>query len=105
MDNMENWIWGVIVLPVVIGVFKSELASLWTAWSVYHARPFDDDGNPDTIFNCEVFNGSNGEWVPVKIVGYRMSLNKNKRGVWVEYENGTKERIPLVKWANVRVRT
>jgi hypothetical protein len=101
---MNEWMVGAVVLPVLAGIFKNELGGLWKAWSVYKARPFDNDRDPDTPSTCELFNASSGLWEPVEIERYRMSLKKGERGVFLRYPDGTREKISLVEWAGMRKR-
>lgn len=101
---MNEWLIAAVVLPVVAGIFKTELRNLWKAWSVYRARPFDEDRDPNTPSTCELFNGAAGTWEPIEIEKYQMSLKKGNRGVFVKYPNGEREKVSLVDWADMRKR-
>jgi len=104
MENiMNNWIIGVIILPVVVGLFKAEIGKILTAWNVYRLRAFDTDGNPATSDKVQLLNGATGQWGDAWIK-YRFSLSARKRGVYITYPDGGKEKVTLLTWATWRKR-
>lgn len=101
---MNEWIIGAVLLPVIAAVFKKEIGGLWKAWSIYRARPFDEDRDPNTPSTCQVLNGATGKWGDIIIEQYVMSLKKSKRGVYLKYPTGEREKISLLDWADMRKR-
>lgn len=94
----------VLIIPVVLGFFKTEIANLITAWNVYRKREFDRDGDPDSPDKAQLLNGSTGQWGDITIEKYVFSLNSAERGVYVLYPDGGRERISLINWAKMRKR-
>lgn len=104
MDTlMNNWLIAAILFPVAAGFFKTEIGNLLKAWSVYRSRAFDVDGNPATSGRAQIMNGATGVWVDVTLV-YKFSLSAKKRGVYLTYPNGAKEKVGLMVWAGFRKR-
>ena len=101
----ENWLWCMIILPVMIGLFKAEIGKLFTVWNIYRLRAFDLDGDPNTKDNVEVLCGATGAWRKVIIEKYVWSLSTARRGVYLKYPNGTKEKVSFLVWATLRKRT
>ena len=98
--NSENvtWLWAVVLLPVLIGIFKSELGKLFTIWNVYRLRAFDADGNPDTSDKVQVLNGATGKWGNAIIEKYVFSLSSRRRGVYLLYPDGGREKVGYILW-------
>ena len=101
---MNNWIVAAIILPVLINIFKAEIGGLFTAWNVYRLRAFDADGNPATSDRVQILCRATGEWVDATIK-YKFSLSTKKRGVYLRYPDGGREKIGLIAWANLRKRS
>jgi len=102
---MNEVLIGMIVIPVVVGIFKTEIFNFFKAWSIYRARPFDKDRNPNTPDSCQVLCTATGKWISITILKYVMSFDKVKRGVYIRYYNQTEEKLSLIDWANMRKRT
>lgn len=100
---MNHWIVAVIILPVLAGVFKTEIGNLLTAWNVYRLRAFDADGNPATSDRVQILCGATGRWVDATIK-YKFSFSAKTRGVYVRYIDGGREKIGLIAWAKLRKR-
>jgi len=99
-----NWWWATILLPVLIGFFKTEIGKMVTAYNVYRLRAFDVDGDPTTSDKAQLLNDATGKWSDIIIEKYVFSLSARKRGVYIRYPDGGKEKVPLVKWAGMRKR-
>jgi len=97
MEQNISWIWGVIVLPVVIGLFKAELGRIWNAYSVYKNRMF----NVGDI--AEIQRGGTGQWDSVEILSYIFNLSADA-GVLLKYSDGSKEPMSLSDWGALRKR-
>ena len=93
----ENWIWGMIVLPVAIGLFRAELGRIWNAYSVYKNRIF----NVGDI--AEIPSGSSGRWVKVEILSYVFNLSADA-GVLLKYSDDAEEPMSLSDWGAMRKR-
>lgn len=100
----KEWLWAMVILPVIIGFFKTEISNLLTAWNVYRLRAFDMDGNPETSDVVEMLNGAKGEWEPAIIKKYKFWAGSKKRGVYIEYPDGGEEKISFLTWASIRKR-
>jgi len=100
-----NWLWAIVILPVVAGFFKAEIGKLFTAWNVYRLRAFDADGNPATSDKVQILNVATGEWGDVTIKRYVFSLSSRTRGVYLEYPDGGHEKVSFLLWATFRKRT
>jgi len=104
MDGlMNNWLVAAIIFPVVAGFFKTEIGNLLKAWSVYHLRAFDVDGNPATSDRVQILCDATGKWVDAKIQ-YRFSFSAKKRGVYLMYPDGGREKVSFLTWAGLRKR-
>lgn len=105
MEKMANdWILALVILPVLVGFFKQEIGDFLTAWRVYRLRSFDADGNPATSDVVQILNGATGEWGDAMIEKYVFSLNPKKRGVYLIYPDGGREKVSLLAWADFRKR-
>ena len=101
---MNNWLVVAIVLPLVIGFFKTEIGNLIIAYNVYRLRAFDADGNPDTEEPVQILNGATGEWGDVVVERYRFWAHKKERGVYLRYPDGGREKVSFLAWAGWRKR-
>ena len=108
MQLNNSYLLGVILVPALTAIFKKEMGAFLTAWDVYRSRSFDADRDPNTPDRCQLQVGATGEWKDILIERYSMSLNKNKRGVYIRHllDNGqtAQEKIPLLTWAEMRKR-
>lgn len=107
--NMEtaatlNWFWAIIVLPMLIGMFKTEIGRIIRAWNVHRLREFDLDGNPGTENVAQILNVATGKWNDVVIECYRFTLSAKTRGIYLRYPDGGKEKVSYLTWANFRKR-
>jgi len=102
---MNEYIIGMVLIPVVIGLFKTEVSNIFRAWRIYVARPFDKDRNPNTSDTCQILCTSTGKWIDITILKYVMSFSAGKRGVYIKYSNKSEEKLSLLDWANMRKRT
>ena len=92
----NNWFIGIILIPVVIGIFKSEIGRLFTSWNIYRLRIFDVDGDPNTPDQVQLFSG--GKWNTVVIVKYCMWVRTSSRGVHIKYSNGSVRKFSFLEW-------
>ena len=100
----NNWLLAAIVLPVLVGMFKAELGKLITSYNVYRLRSFDMDGNPGTEDRVQLLNGATGQWGDAVIEKYVFSMSAKKRGVYLRYPDGGREKVSLLAWAGWRKR-
>lgn len=94
----------ILIVPVGLAFFKNEIGNLFKAWGVYRLRAFDQDGNPATSDKAQLLNGATGQWGDIVIEKYVFSISARKRGVYIRYPDGGREKIMLVNWANMRKR-
>ncbi len=104
MTPKFDWIWLTFVFPVLIGFFKNEIGKLIVAYNVYRLRKFDLDGNAATTDEVELLNNATGMFEKVIVKKIVFSLSSKRRGVFLEYPGGEKEKISLVNWAEMRKR-
>ena len=102
---IDNYVVAAIVLPAIVAVFKTQITNLFTAWSIYHLRTFDLDGNPDTPDKVQIMHRDTGEWIDVIIEKYLFWSTAKKRGVYLLYPDGGRERVSFIVWAGFRKRT
>ena len=95
---MTDWMWVVVVAPIVVGFFKKEIGTLFTATVVYLRREFNKG---DVV---RLHNPATGGWGDVVITDYKFHISGSKRGVYVRHADGGIERIPLVVWGGMRKR-
>jgi hypothetical protein len=106
MDTLPiHWLWTLVIFPIIIAFFKNEIGNVLTAWKVYRLRSFDVDGNPTTEDRVQLLNGATGEWGDAVIEKYVFSLNAKRRGVYLRYPDGGREKVGLLDWAGFRKRT
>ena len=101
---MQSWGMAAVIIPLIMAFFKKEIGGLITAYFLFRKREFDRDGKPETSEKVQLLNGATGQWGDITIVKYEFSFNATKRGVYVEYLDGGKERISFIKWSNMRKR-
>jgi len=106
--NLESvtgsWLWVMVLLPVLVAIFKTELGKIFTAWNIYRLRAFDLDGNPGTEDQLQLLNGATGEWSDAIIEQYVFTLSSKTRGVYLRYPDGGREKVSLITWAGFRKR-
>ena len=100
-----NWLWAVVVLPVLVGIFKAEIGKLFTVWNIYRLRAFDKDRDPNTPDQVELLNEATGQWGKVTIQRYIFCVSAARRGVYLLYLDGGKEKVSFLVWASFRKRT
>lgn len=106
MDAIQNdWFLMIVILPVIIGFFKKEIGDFLTAWKAYRLRSFDADGNPNTSDRVQILCGATGTWVDAIILKHVFSLSPKKRGVYIMYPDGGREKIGWLVWITLRKRT
>jgi len=103
-DFTANWVMVAIILPVLAGMFKAEIGNLIKVWNIYRLRSFDEDGNPATSDRVQILNGATGVWGDAIIEKYVFSLSSKKRGVYLLYPDGGKEKVGFLTWAGFRKR-
>jgi len=103
--DINNWLLAVVILPILASIFKSEIGKFFTAWSIYRLRWFDSDGNPKTSQNVQILNEMSGEWIDATIIQYKFTISNKKRGVYLLYPDGGREKLSFIKWADLRKRT
>ncbi|WP_353258518.1 hypothetical protein [Prochlorothrix hollandica] len=109
MDLQINaFLLGSILVPLLAGLFKSEIIGIYQTWALYNVRPFDEDRNPNTPDRCQLHSAATGQWSDITIEKYCFSLNKNKAGVYIRHllpDNKTAaEQISFEAWAGMRKR-
>jgi hypothetical protein len=93
----ENWIWGMIIFPILVTYFKAEIGKSWKSWRIFKTKQFDV-GDP-----CETLNGSTGEFGSIEILEYTYGTSE-KKGVKIKYPNGAIETFGLLAWNEIRKR-
>lgn len=105
MDMNMNWLWAMIILPVIAGIFKKELSDLYNAYGVYRHRPFDLDRDPGTADVCMLNNPATGDWGLVIIHKYAFwHWSQAKRGVIFSHitDDGVlKRHVGLIEWGRL----
>ena len=76
-----NWFWVTILLPVLIGIFKKEIATFINDWRTYKNRSFDEDGDPGTGQDCYILNEATGVYNQITIAEYKFGLVPSKRKI------------------------
>ena len=94
MEN--NWIWIAIILPVIVGLFKSEIGSFLLDLKIYKTKEFSEGDE------VELLNTSLGKWGKVIILDYTFSLSPHHRVVTFQHTDGHIEHIPFKIWASMR---
>lgn len=100
--NIE-WAWAVIFLPVLAGLFKKEIIAVVSSYGIYRQRSFDLDGNPSTSDRVQILCSATGKWIDATIK-YKFSLRSKKRGVYIEYYDGGREKVGFLRWSEFRKR-
>jgi hypothetical protein len=101
----DNWIWALVVLPVVIAYFKTELGKFINAYSIYKLKSFDIDGNKNTEDKLQILNGATGSWGDVVVEDYIFFASSKTRGIYLVYPDGGREKVSFNTWSTFRVRT
>lgn len=104
MENL-SWVWLMVIVPVFATFFKTEIGKILATWNIYKLRNFDLDGNPETLDQVQLLNRATGNWFTITIERYCFSLSTKKRGVYLLYKNGAKEKVTLLTWATWRKRS
>lgn len=94
-----------LAIAAIKASFKNEINYWSEAIAAYFHRPYDD-GDPNTPDRCQIFNEGNGNWDEVIIIDYRIGLNKNRNGVYIQYVNDgyARERVSFSRWGELRKR-
>ena len=98
MEQNISWVWGMVLFPFFIAIFKTELGSIWKAWRISALKEFDV-GKP-----VQILNGATGQWGDIEIIKYQFHISAKKRGVRIRYPDGAIETISLLSWATMRKR-
>jgi len=97
------WVWTVLLLPVLVGVFKSEIGKIITSWRIYRSRPFDTDRDTDTPEICMLGNPATGGSSYCVILDYIFWAKSVNRGVDVaiispDFTGMTKRHFTFADW-------
>lgn len=76
-----SWLWLTLILPVIIGIFKHEIATFIGDYSTYRNRSFDQDGDPGTGEDCYLQCDATGDFNKITVAEYRFGLAPSKRKV------------------------
>lgn len=76
-----SWLWATILLPVLMGIFKKEIATFMRDYRIYRNRSFDEDGDPSTGQDCYLFNAATGVYNQITVAEYKFGLVPSKRKV------------------------
>lgn len=109
MEELLDITLQIIVIPVVLMILKSLLGDEISYWLTmlywYRNRPFDMDGNPNTLDWAMIYNAANGEWSKCGLT-YHFSINKQKNGVLIHYIDKDVvqfiERVPFEVWNHMK---
>jgi len=82
----SNWFWATILLPVIIGIFKKEIATFINDYRTYRNRSFDEDGDPSTGQDCYILNEATGDYNKITVAEYKFGLGPSKRKI-ITYQN------------------
>jgi len=92
--NMDHdilaWGWTVVLLPVLIGVFKSQIGEFIGDYMLYRNRRYDSDGDPGTGQWCMVQSAATGEWCRAFVEKYTFSIfrpSKRLVHVWFPHQD------------------
>ncbi len=94
---MDKMFWGAILLPVLIGVFKSELLELYADYRIWKNRAVKEG---DLV---ELLNPNTGSWTEVEVIDYTFGLMVTDRVVWFKHVgSGRVEAVPFKVWSGFR---
>lgn len=79
IDLPFHWFWFTLVVPIIVGIFKSEIAGLFRDYAIYRHRMFDEDGDPATGEPCYIF--IKDKFIKVMVAEYQFGLSPAKRRV------------------------
>lgn len=106
--NLDQFPLNTLILPLLAALFKREISNLYTTWTLYKNRQFDQDGDPNTPEFCQLYNSATGGWADIKIERYLFSFDQNKAGVYILHllpdGKTAAERIPFLVWDGMRKR-
>lgn len=106
--EINQFLLGTVLFPLLAALFKNEISNLYKSWTIYNARPFDADRDPNTPDRCQLHSAATGNWSNILIERYCFSLNQNEAGVYIRHllpdGKTSAERIPLLAWAGMRKR-
>ena len=77
----KNWFYSVIILPIIIGFFKSTISTYIEDRKIYKTRKYDDDKNPKTGEYCLLQSGATGNWNKILIKEYKFGILPTSRKV------------------------
>jgi len=91
-----NWFLMMVIFPVIIGFFKSEIACFVKDFMIYRAKAFSVGDSVDLL------NPNTGKWGTVVILDYDFNFDPVGRVVEVLHPTGHVECIPFSSWASMR---
>ena len=91
-----NWFFAMVVIPVIIGFFKTEIANFFTDFKIYRTRAFSVGDSVDLL------NPNTGKWGCVVILDYDFNFDPIGRVVEILHSDGHVEQIPFSSWATMR---
>jgi hypothetical protein len=78
---------------------KTEVANIIKAYRVFKSKKFPSGSK------VQLLNEATGKWgYIVTVEKYIFSLNSDRRGVYIRYSDGGKEKISILKWFSWRKR-
>ena len=81
MENNIEWMLTILIIPVLIGFFKTQIGNFLEDYMVYKNRNFDSDNNPATGQDCMLQSPATGEFSMITIDLYEFSIFPAKRRV------------------------
>jgi len=102
MENSLNWLWGLILVPVIAGIFRSELGEAFETYRIYKCGMMDSDGNPKTMEKIWIHYYGTDIWELITVVHYQWGIMRHQRFVRIMDSDGDCENISLLSWSSMR---
>lgn len=94
----NNYLLASFAIPLVLGMFKKEILSLWSDYRTWKLRVVKEG----TIL--EILNPNIGSWSKVEVLDYTFNISAADRVVTFHYLDGSGriESVPFAVWASFR---
>ncbi|MGA1624310.1 MAG: hypothetical protein ACO4AJ_01535, partial [Prochlorothrix sp.] len=56
--EINQFLLGTVLFPLLAALFKNEISNLYKSWTIYNARPFDADRDPNTPDRCQLHSAA-----------------------------------------------
>jgi len=100
----NNWIYSVMIAPILMGFFKSSISDYLEDIAIYITRKYDDDKNPATGQYCLIQSGATGQWFKIFIKDYKFGILPNNRIIITEQETNEGKSTVIYtykQWKNI----